>query len=362
MTSLLMLAMVAATAMAETSTHAGTRNVAIVVYDGVEILDFGGPAEVLEIAGLFGRNGSSPAFHLYTVGIRKDPIVSQNFIHIVPDYTPADAPPPDIVIIPGGNTGGPLSDPAFMTWIGKTMDHALTMTVCSGARIAAETGRLDGSTITTWYGLVDSLAKIDPTVKVVHGRRFIDNAKVITTAGVSAGIDGALHLTARLLGLDVAMRTAQYMEYHWSPEPYLLNSYPLLNPSLDERGQDAQLAGIRMRSGNVAAAIKLYRQALDGRDGPAGTWFQLGQALFRAERWDEAIDAFHHAASDPDIAGRSWYDAACASARKGDRRGALDNLRKAVGAGYRAKKSIASDKDLASLRDDPAFRAILDSL
>ncbi len=359
---ILIVALVAATAMAGPPSHPYTRNVAIIIYDGVEILDLGGPAEVLESAGRFGRNGDDSAFQLYTVAPHKDPVLSQQFIHIVPDYTPADAPAPDIVIIPGGSTGAIRNDPAFMTWIGQTMDHAVTLTVCSGASVAAGTGRLDGSTITTWHGLVDSLDRRVPAVKVVHGKRFIDNGNVITTAGVSAGIDGALHLTARLLGLDVAMRTAQYMEYRWTPEAYLFDSYPLLNPSLDEHGQQAQLAAIQMRDGNVDAAIELYRQALEGRDGPTDTWFQLGRALSRAERWDEAIDAFQHAAANPRVAAAAWYDAACASARKGDRQGALDGLRKAVDAGFRAKSSIASDQDLASLHGDAAFQSILDSL
>src|SRR5690349_480325 len=102
-------------AAAETKTY--TKNVAIVLYNGVEILDFSGPAEVFASASRYGTNGSENAFRVYTVSKTKDPILSQGFVRITPEYSFADSPKPDILVLPGG--GGPdlTKDPAWTEWL-----------------------------------------------------------------------------------------------------------------------------------------------------------------------------------------------------------------------------------------------------
>jgi len=229
-------------ATADAATRAAyTRNVAVVVYEGVEVLDFAGPSEVFAAAATFARANGQPAFNVYTVGVSKEPVTSQGFVKVTPNYTIADAPKPDLIVIPGGSSNALTGNPAFMEWAKRATGEAeVTLTVCTGAFVLARLGRLDGAPATTWYGAIERLREIAPKAQVVEGRRFIDNGAIVTTAGVSAGIDGALHVVARLAGRLVADQTARYMEYHWTPEPYLARNYSLLNPSLDDKGRETQ--------------------------------------------------------------------------------------------------------------------------
>ena len=197
-----------------------TRNVAIVLFDGVELLDFSGPGEVFAAAASFGRTAGREAFEVYTVAVSAKPLLSQGFVRIVPQYSLADSPRPDILIVPGGDVGPLLGSPEFMRWLRSSAAGAeVTMSVCTGAFVLAQAGLLDGLDATTYHGAIASLREEAPKARVHADRRLIDNGRVLTTAGVSAGIDGALHLVSRLLGREVAERTARYMEYRWVPEP-----------------------------------------------------------------------------------------------------------------------------------------------
>ncbi len=199
-----------------------TRNVAIVLYEGVELLDFAGPGEVFAAAAV----GGHPAFNVYTVATSKAPLVSQGFVKIVPEFTIDDAPHPDLIVVPGGRSGALTNDARFMAWARKAFEGAeVSMSVCTGAFVLAKAGFLDRRVATTWFGAIEQLRKAAPTATVQEGRRFVDQGRIVTTAGVSAGIDGALHVVARLLGRSVADQTARYMEYRWSPEAYLVETY-----------------------------------------------------------------------------------------------------------------------------------------
>lgn len=211
---------------AEAATRPVTRNVAIVLYEGVELLDFAGPGEVFSAAADLGAVGGQPAFRVYTVATSKAPLTSQGFVKILPDFSISDAPKPDLIVVPGGNSANLTNDPRFMAWAKKAFAEAeVSISVCTGAFVLGKAGLLDGHSATTWFGAVEKLRKAVPGATVEEGRRFIDIGPVVTTAGVSAGIDGALHVVARLLGRDVAEKTAQYMEYRWTPEPYLIGRY-----------------------------------------------------------------------------------------------------------------------------------------
>lgn len=188
------------------------RNVAILLYPGVELLDFAGPLEVFSSA-------MSPAgehFRVYTVAETREPLLSQGCLTIVPEFTIADCPPPDLFVVPGGDV--PLSRPALVAWVQKCAREAVAMSVCNGALLFARAGLLDGLEATTHRSALQSLRSSSPTTRVVPERRFVDNGRVITAAGISAGIDGALHVVERLLGHESAARTAYYMEYRWDPE------------------------------------------------------------------------------------------------------------------------------------------------
>ena len=191
-------------------------NVAIVVHEGVELLDFAGPGEV------FAAAAQGRAFNVYTVAETTKPITSQRFLKITPNYSIMDCPKPDILVIPGGQTNYLLRSPAMMAWVKKTAAEVdVLLTVCTGAFVAAELGLLDGKEATTHHSSVQGLANRYPKIKVRSDRRIVDNGKIVTVAGVSSGIDGSLHLVARLCGLETAKDTAKYMEYRWEPDPTL---------------------------------------------------------------------------------------------------------------------------------------------
>ncbi|MHC5005071.1 MAG: DJ-1/PfpI family protein [Planctomycetota bacterium] len=186
-----------------------TRSVAVLVFEGVELLDFAGPGEV------FAAAGGAAAFDVFTVATTREPVVSQGFVTVVPEHSIESAPRPDILVIPGGSVGAVLRDEALGGWIATVAEEAEhVLSVCNGALVLADLGLLGGLEATTHHGSLDSLRRVEG-VTVRDDVRYVDNGRIITTAGVSAGIDGALHLVRRLLGTEAARATARYMEYHW---------------------------------------------------------------------------------------------------------------------------------------------------
>jgi transcriptional regulator GlxA family with amidase domain len=336
-----------------------TRNVAIVLYDGVEILDFAGPSEVFQAAGRFGRSGVTPAFRVYTVAVSREPLTSQGFVKIVPEFTFDDAPAPDLVVFPGGSSDRLTEDEKAMRWATKTMGAAeVTLTVCTGAFVPAKAGLLDGLDVTTYYGAIDGLKQEAPKARVQEGRRFIDNGKIVTTAG----IDGALHVVARLLGCSVADRTARYMEYRWTPESYLAEQYSLLNPSLDAAGRAMQQAMLLEEAKDFEGAAEAWRAILAKDSGNAFAWYRLGFSLHGMGKLDEAVQAANKAAESPELRGRALFNVACARAVQGRKPEALEALRGAVDAGFKESWYLKNEPDLASIRSDPGFAAILAKL
>lgn len=227
------------------------RKVAILVYPEVELLDFAGPAEVF--AATHGKAGH--AFQVYTVAKTRDPITSMGFAKLTPQYSIADCPKPDIVVVPGGSV--PADDPELVGWVRAcAKDCEIVLSVCNGALLLGASGLLDGLEVTTHKSALQSLALTVPTAKVYTNRRFVDNGRVVTAAGVSAGIDGALHVVARTCGEDAAWATARYMEYDWRPDELArLHAQPgqpveaaeMLGwcSSIRKLGQERALAGYR---------------------------------------------------------------------------------------------------------------------
>lgn len=340
-----------------------TRNVAIVLYEGVEVLDFAGPAEVFAAASGFGRSAGKPAFNVYTMGVTRDPIVSQGFIDVTPDYSIADAPKPDVIVIPGGSSASLSGHDGFMKWLAATAPGAeLSLTVCTGAFVLAKAGILDGRDATTFYRAVENLRASAPNARIHAGRRFIDSGTVITTAGVSAGIDGSLHAVARLLGRRIADRTAEYMEYHWTPEPYLAMSYPLLNPSVDDTGRALQQAQIAMDEGRHAEAERQFAALTEVEGARHEALYGVATARFAAKQYEASMEAYLAASEDAGLRGGALYNAACAAALAGRRDRALELAEKAVAAGMRHRMSYESDRDLDSIRGEPRFQALLAGL
>ena len=187
------------------------RKVAILLYDGVELLDFAGPGEV------FAAGGGE--FEVYTVAARAEPITSQGFVRVVPEHTFRTAPRPDVLVVPGGDSSAVLNDEASMAWIAAAAkDAELVLSVCTGAFVLARAGLLDGGSATTHHRSLDALERMATGTAVLRDRRWVDSGKVITAAGVSAGIDAALHAVEKLIGPKTADGIARYMEYRWQRE------------------------------------------------------------------------------------------------------------------------------------------------
>lgn len=182
------------------------KKIAILVFNGVEIIDSMGPYEVFGAAGC----------DVYTVAATKDPVTTAMGARLVPKFAFADAPQPDVLVVPGGGVKAASQDPATLKWVTEmTAKDEHTMSVCNGAFILAQTGLLDGLTATTTAGNIDRLRATYPKIKVVEDQRYVDNGKLITTAGLSAGIDGALHVVELLLGTGTAEQVALSEEYDW---------------------------------------------------------------------------------------------------------------------------------------------------
>jgi len=198
------------------------RNVAILIFDDVEVLDFCGPFEVFSVAGR--REGSDP-FNTYTVA-EKTPISARNSLSVNPKYTLETCPQPDILVVPGGGgrhtdgtpfgTRREMHNETLLTWVNgvypKT-EHVLS--VCTGALILAKAGLATNMAATTHHAAFDELRKVAPNTEVREGERIVDNGKIIFSGGISAGIDAAFYLVSKLLGNATALETAAYMEYNW---------------------------------------------------------------------------------------------------------------------------------------------------
>jgi len=193
----------------------GAKNVAILLFPGVQIIDYTGPWEVLGHARIDGK----PAFKIYSVAETASPFDTAMGMTVTPSYTFAKAPKPDILVLPGGNVDPQLSNEGIIRWIRESAKTAeVVLSVCNGAFFLAQAGLLDGLEATTFAGMIDDLQRSAPKTKVVRDKRFVDNGKIITSAGLSSGIDGALHVIEKLYGKGTAQLAAVGMEYDWRPD------------------------------------------------------------------------------------------------------------------------------------------------
>lgn len=185
------------------------KKVAIMLFPGVQIIDYTGPFEVLGEAG----------YDVFTVAEKPDPITTAMGMVVTPKYTFANCPKPDVLVLPGGNVPqeADAHDPQVEFVSKMAPQTTYTMSVCNGAFWLANAGLLDGKEATTFYGMLDDLRTKYPKVKVLDDRKFADNGSIICTAGLSSGIEGALHLVEKLDGVGQAKSVALNMEYNWQP-------------------------------------------------------------------------------------------------------------------------------------------------
>ena len=189
------------------------RKVAILIFDEVEVLDFCGPFEVFSVAG---QQESLDLFNVYTIAATSGPILARNKLSINPSFSLDNCPKPDILVVPGGyGTRKEMHNTELVNWIGECSKNAeLVLSVCTGALFLAKAGLLEGLQATTHHSALEILKKAAPNTKVVE-ERFVDNGKIILSAGISAGIDMSFYVVQKLFGRARAVETAKYMEYDW---------------------------------------------------------------------------------------------------------------------------------------------------
>lgn len=193
--------------------------IAILLYPGVELLDFAGPLEVFSLM----KNA-----RVVTVAAQPGPLtVMQKALTVKPDYTLQTCPQPDILVVPGASADyvrAVSGDTAVIHWIERTAPkRQLTMSVCTGAYVLNKAGLFAGKTVTTHWASTQTLQQMNAGAKVVEHVRFVEDGNLLTTAGVSAGIDGALRVVSRLRGPQAARSIAEIIEYDkWEPESGLI--------------------------------------------------------------------------------------------------------------------------------------------
>jgi transcriptional regulator GlxA family with amidase domain len=190
--------------------------IAIALFEGAEELDWAGPWEVLSA---WAQQWPADGVEVFTVARGDGPVTCAKGLRVLPDRTWESAGPLDVLVYPGGQgTRRELKDDDVLAWLRRTRDGGALMTsVCTGALVYAAAGFLEGRPATTYWSALGLLKELEPTVDARPDDRFVDSGEVITAAGVSAGIDMALHLVVRLHSAERAREVRRYIQY--DPEP-----------------------------------------------------------------------------------------------------------------------------------------------
>ena len=186
----------------------------IFLFDGAEELDWAGPWEVLAA---WAQKWPEDGVEVVTISQHEGVITCAKGLRVLADHTWADAPPIDVLVYPGGQgTRSQLTDEAVLGWL-RPMDGILRTSVCTGSLVFAAAGLLADRPATTHWGSLEHLGELDASVEVRPRDRFVDSGDIVTAAGVSAGIDMALHLVKRLHSTERAREVKRYIQYE--PEP-----------------------------------------------------------------------------------------------------------------------------------------------
>ncbi|HEX2696243.1 MAG TPA: DJ-1/PfpI family protein [Anaerolineales bacterium] len=200
-----------------------TITIGIYIFDEMELLDFAGPYEVFTTASRVYRrtHPSEPdLFRVIAIGRTDSSVKARAGLNIQPDYYFGNHPPIDVPVIPGGVVTNELARQDVIDWIKKISSASrLTSSVCTGAFLLAQAGLLNGKSATTHWEDIQDLKKMFPSLHVQTGQRWVDEGVIVTSAGISAGIDMSLHLVERLAGRELALGTARQMEFDWVENP-----------------------------------------------------------------------------------------------------------------------------------------------
>ncbi len=194
-------------------------NVAIYLFDDVEVLDFAGPFEVFSAASRVKSRlepGAPRPFNVFTIESGAGAVEARGGLVVQPAFSFTNHPHIDVLILPGGIVEAEMEKKHVIDWIGQVAKQArLIASVCTGAFLLANAGLLRERRVTTHWEDIAMLQAMFPDVTVEAGKRWVEAGNIVTSAGISAGLDMSLHLVARLEDRDLALRTAKQMEYDW---------------------------------------------------------------------------------------------------------------------------------------------------
>lgn len=194
--------------------HFDQLDVAIVVFEDVEVLDVCGPFEVFSVAGFV---EDRKPFSVRLVAANNKTVHARNRLKLLPDCTYGDCPVPDVLVIPGGPGARPQSlDPTLRAFLQKMAPKVRTLlSVCTGALILGRAGLLDDKPATTHHRAIEELRNAAPSARIQPQARYIRTGNMVISAGVAAGIDAALEIVSDYCGPELAHSTAHYMEFPW---------------------------------------------------------------------------------------------------------------------------------------------------
>ena len=189
-------------------------NIGIFIYPDAEVLDFSGPFEVFSTAGRLSR--SRVSFRTLLIAENSQPLLARGGFSVNPHCTIHDHPQLDVLIVAGGVHTQVMHNTAITDWVARIAQSAkLVASVCTGAFVLAEAGLLHGRAATTHWEDIPALRSGYADIEVLEQQRWVDQDSIVTSGGISAGIDMSLHLVARLASMALAKQTAQQMEFDW---------------------------------------------------------------------------------------------------------------------------------------------------
>ena len=268
-----------------------TINVAVLAYEGVELLDFAGPAEVFAAASYY-----TNTYHFKVYIVAKEPaFTSQGFLKITPNFNFDNAPKTNVLVLPGGYAGKSIQDKSTQQWMNTQLENAdQVLTVCSGIYFLKKSGRLDNIQVTSHHKIIPFLKKELKPQNVLAQVKYVDAGQIVTSAGVSSGIEGALLMVSKIAGFEAANRTARYMEY----APWDISNgkiaYDLQNQATNYLATNNakpyfgvfDLAGhLALREGKIDLARQYFQKNIAFYPNSALAYHGLSKALLYTQKW-----------------------------------------------------------------------------
>ena len=189
--------------------------IAIYIYDQAEVLDFSGPFEVFSTASRVCQDGNP--FDVFLVSEAGKAITARAGYRVIPDYGFHNHPPIDVLVVAGGVQREEIEKPEVIAWLSdQGKKTSIMASVCTGIFLLAKAGVVQEQKVTTHWEDIGDLRTMFPRLKVVENVRWVDEGNVVSSGGISAGIDMSLHLVSKLHSLVLAEATARQMDFSWT--------------------------------------------------------------------------------------------------------------------------------------------------